>query len=450
MKLLNDSKIMLLLLVFITGLMITADSTKADFTFGKPQNVGPAVNSSAYDDSVNISSDGLTMYFQSDRPGGLGSRDIWVAMRSSVSEPWGSATNLGGPINSSASEAFPRISADGLILYFSDDFWSPYRPGGHGQEADIWMTTRASPNDPWSAPVNMGSVLNSYNTDVAPFVCPDGLTLVFTSLRPGGFGTPQVTGDLWMSIRPSAEALWGPPVNLGPTVNTSFHDGEAHLPPDGLVLFFVSDRPDGFGSYDLWMTTRLDRGAAWRPPVNLGASINTSSGEGSPALSADLRTLYFGSNRDGGLGDWDIYEASILPIVDLNGDGFVDVADMCIMVDHWGEDYPLCDIGPAPWGDGIVDVQDLVVFADHLFEKVNDPTLVAHWPLDETEGMFAADSVGDNDAFVVGGASWQPGSGQVDGALQLDGVSGCAIAGLVLNPADGPFSIFAWVNGGAP
>ncbi len=57
------------------------------------------------------------------------------------------------------------------------------------------------------------------------------------------------------------------------------------------------------------------------------------------------------------------------PIVDFNGDGIVDTADMCIMVDHWGENYSLCDIGPTPFGDGIVDVQDLIVLAEHLFEE---------------------------------------------------------------------------------
>ncbi len=59
-----------------------------------------------------------------------------------------------------------------------------------------------------------------------------------------------------------------------------------------------------------------------------------------------------------------------LNIADLNRDGIVDSADMCIMVDHWGEYYPLCDIGPPPFGDGIVDVQDLIVLAEHLFEEV--------------------------------------------------------------------------------
>jgi N-acetylneuraminic acid mutarotase len=57
------------------------------------------------------------------------------------------------------------------------------------------------------------------------------------------------------------------------------------------------------------------------------------------------------------------------PIVDFNGDGIVDATDMCIMVDNWGTDNPLCDIGPMPWGDGIVDVQDLIVLAEHLFEE---------------------------------------------------------------------------------
>jgi hypothetical protein len=119
------------------------------------------------------------------------------------------------------------------------------------------------------------------------------------------------------------------------------------------------------GSYDLWVTTRLSQAAAWSPPVNLGPAINTSSIEASPCLSPDQKTLYCGIGGDG-----DGYEVPIVPIVDLNGDGIVDTADMCIIVDYWGTDEPLCDIGPMPWGDGIVDVQDLIVLAEHLFEEI--------------------------------------------------------------------------------
>ena len=66
----------------------------------------------------------------------------------------------------------------------------------------------------------------------------------------------------------------------------------------------------------------------------------------------------------------DLWQVPIIPIVDLNGDGIVDAADMCIVVDNWGTDNQLCDIGPMPWGDGIIDVQDLIVLAEHLFEEV--------------------------------------------------------------------------------
>jgi N-acetylneuraminic acid mutarotase len=135
---------------------------------------------------------------------------------------------------------------------------------------------------------------------------------------------------------------------------------------------------------------------------------------------------------------------------DFNGDGIVDSLDMCIMIDHWGEDYSLCDIGPTLYGDGIIDVQDLIVLSEYLFEKVEDPTLIAHWPLDETEGDVAYDSAGKNDAFLVGDPAWQPAAGQIDGALQLDGISGYALTGEFLSPAVGPFSVLVWINGGAP
>jgi hypothetical protein len=151
----------------------------------------------------------------------------------------------------------------------------------------------------------------------------------------------------------------------------------------------------------------------------------------------------------GGVSTVEQYEPGFPP-PDFNGDGIVDSTDMCIMVDHWHTDYPLCDIAPPPFGDGIVDVQDLTLLAEYLFQDVNDPTLAAHWALDEAEGGVAYDSAGLNDAFVIGGALWQPDGGQVDGALEFDGVDDSVIAGPVLNPAHGPFSVLAWIKGGAP
>jgi hypothetical protein len=78
-----------------------------------------------------------------------------------------------------------------------------------------------------------------------------------------------------------------------------------------------------------------------------------------PSISADGRTLY--SDRPGGHGGFDIWQAPIIPIVDFNGDGKVDSKDLLILIEHWGTSDTLCDIGPAPWGDGKVDEKDLEV-----------------------------------------------------------------------------------------
>jgi len=179
----------------------------------------------------------------------------------------------------------------------------------------------------------------------------------------------------------------------------------------------------------------------------LGSTINSLASQGYPNISADGSTLFFRASLTGRRSGGDIWQAPIIPIVDFNADGIVDAADMCIMVDYWGTDNPLCDIGPMPWGDGVVDVQDLIVLAEHLFTY---PGAVAYWKLDETEGDIAYDSVAVNDAVVFGGALWQPTGGQIDGALAFDGTDDYVSTAFVLNPADGPFSVFAWINEGAP
>jgi hypothetical protein len=134
-------------------------------------------------------------------------------------------------------------------------------------------------------------------------------------------------------------------------------------------------------------------------------------------------------------------------VVDFNGDGIVDSADMCMMVDYWHTNEALYDIAPRPFGDGIVDVQDMILLAGHLFTY---PGAVAYWKLDETDSDIAYDSAGINDAVVFGEAIWLPDGGQIDGALQFDGIDDYVETGFALNPAKEAFSIFIWIKGGAP
>ena len=349
-------KHLIILLVLLAG---AGRNVNADFTFGTPTNLGSSVNTSSRDGLACTSSDGLSLFFASMRSGGYGGWDLWIASRATKEDPWGKPVNLGPVVNSSAWETGPDLSDDGLTLFLQSD-----RPGGQGSQ-DLWVTTRTSITDPWVPPVNLGSPVNSSGDEVGPSSLASGSTLFFSSNRSGGYGGD----DLYVATRPTLSDAWDTPVNLGPTVNTVSTDRAPSISADGRMLFFHSNRPGGQGSYDLYVTMRSNVTDPWTPPKNLGSTVNSSVEDVGPSISDDGQTLFFMSMRSDGFGSFDAWQVSINPVVDLNGDGIVDSADMCLIVDHWGEDYSLCDIGPMPWGDGIVDVQDLIVLAEHLFEE---------------------------------------------------------------------------------
>ena len=172
---------------------------------------------------------------------------------------------------------------------------------------------------PWSAPVNLGPPVSTLLTgsppegaDFNPFISRDGLSLYFSSDRPGGFGG----FDIWVSQRPSVNDPWGEPQNLGPNVNTPSTENSPALSSDGRRLYFQSDRPGGFGNLDLYVSERRRKrdDLAWQAATNLGSNINTSFNENSASLFEDdetgTTTLYFNSNRPG-LGGNDIYASKL-------------------------------------------------------------------------------------------------------------------------------------------
>jgi len=447
MKVLDCTKIRIVLVGFVAAIVLCGGSAKADFTFGEPVNLGPTVNnSSSYDYFPCPSADGLELFFVSDRPGGEGAEDLWVTTRTSVAEPWGDPINLGPTVNTSSTETGPTLSADGLELYFS----------AYTEDAfDILMTTRPTRNSAWGEPVSLGSFfyVDSETLVVCPSLSGDGLELYVAM----GHAEPVHEWSVGVARRDSRDAPWQAPVRLGPQINSWSCQGHPGISSDGLLLVFsdiwaCSPRPGGLGGTDLWLARRATRDGEWGTAINLGAPVNTAFGEDFAKISPDGSTLYFTTYHHTATGeiDWatgDLYQAPIIPIVDFNADGIVDAADMCIMVDYWGTDEPLCDIGPMPWGDGVVDVEDLIVLAEHLFE---DFALVAHWELDEEMGNIAYDSVGEYDGTVHGEPLWQPTEGKIDGALQFDGVDDYVSIPFVLNPTDGDFSVVAWLMGDVP
>jgi hypothetical protein len=175
--------------------------------------------------------------------------------------------------------------------------------------------TAAPQYSDWSRPLNLGPLVNSPFNDAGPAVSKDGLSLYFGSDRPGGFGA----FDIWVSQRASVEAPWGPPVNLGASVNTSGVENVPILSRDEHWLFFNSNRSGGFGGNDLWVSYRehVKDDLGWQPPMNLGGDVNTSfvdQGAGYfENAEAGTPLLFFNSDRPGGMGAADIYISPLLP-----------------------------------------------------------------------------------------------------------------------------------------
>jgi hypothetical protein len=174
-------------------------------------------------------------------------------------------------------------------------------------------------------------------------------------------------------------------------------------------------------------------------------TVHSEFATGVVGVAADLGSRL--SNNEAFFRYVEVYEPITLS-PDFNGDGIVDIKDIMILTEHWGENYPLCDVSPMPWGDGIVDIQDLLVLTEYI-EPI-DRTLIAHWAMDETEGIIAEDSVGDNYGTLNGEPLWQPTGGMVAGALQLDGIYDYISTPFILNPAKDSLSVFTWIKGGAP
>lgn len=169
----------------------------------------------------------------------------------------------------------------------------------------------------WSAPVNLGPVVNSPAGEIEMSISKDGLSLYFASNRSGNF-------DIWVSQRANVDDPWGPPQNIGPSVNTAAREQAPFLSPDGHRMYFFSDRVGGFGGTDLYVSRRRDKrdDFGWQPPQNLGSGVNTAFNENTSVYFDDdatgTSTLYFNSNRPAGApgtGGSDVYAST------LNADG---------------------------------------------------------------------------------------------------------------------------------
>jgi OmpA-OmpF porin, OOP family len=171
------------------------------------------------------------------------------------------------------------------------------------QDENLFVAVRREAS--WSEPVSISADINTRQNEGAGSISGDGKTLVFASCdRPDSFGSC----DLYISFRTGEK--WSKPVNLGGQVNGKGWDSQPSLSADGRTLYFASVRAGGQGGEDVWMTT-LGADNTWSAPVNLGATINSSGNENSPFIHPSGSTLYLSSDGHPGLGNADIFKATL-------------------------------------------------------------------------------------------------------------------------------------------
>ncbi len=208
---------------------------------------------------------------------------------------------LAAPLNQFRDQYFPVLTADNKSLIFTVQ----RNPEKLGQEnEDVFISTLTAEGK-FGAPQSISQNINSRENEGTATISGDGNTLVFTSCgRPGGVGNC----DLYISRRRGNQ--WAAPRNLGLLVNSKAWDSQPSLSADGRTLYFSSQRGGGVGGYDIYVTT-VGADGSWGPARNLGAPINTPGDDLAPFIHASGTTLYYATNGLVGLGSSDIFRAEL-------------------------------------------------------------------------------------------------------------------------------------------
>jgi Tol biopolymer transport system component len=272
-----------------------------------PVNLGTTINSTFNEQAPTLSPDGLSLYFGSNRPraGGSTDTDLWVSHRSCGECPWGTPVNLGPGVNSSAGDNGPSLSLDGHLLFFTS------ARTGVGLN-DIYVSRRANPKDDfgWGPPVPLGPGVNTTAFEAgAEYVqsAEDGKANFYFNRGPS-----QGAQDIYVAAIERNGETRGSAVLVAELSDLAANDAAASVRTDGREIFFGSSRINGAGGLDVWFSVRRSVHDPWSAPENL-AAVNSAASDQQPSLSSDGRTLLFASDRSGSIGGTDIWRSTRRP-----------------------------------------------------------------------------------------------------------------------------------------
>ncbi|HTA61030.1 MAG TPA: OmpA family protein [Bacteroidia bacterium] len=207
---------------------------------------------------------------------------------------------LGTTVNSTYADYSPVLSADQNTLFFTSR-----RTGSTGAlkddegnfMEDIYMSSRTTTG--WSQATNIGAPINTESNEASVGISPDGQTILIykDDNGDGNIYSTTLNGD-----------TWGKPVKLNENINTKYWEPSAAFSADGNTLYFVSNRPGGFGGRDLYISKKTPTGD-WAKAKNMGPTINTPYDEDSPFIHADGVIFSFSSNGHNTMGGFDIFNS---------------------------------------------------------------------------------------------------------------------------------------------
>ncbi len=258
--------------------------------FGSPERLPVTVNTKYPDYVPLISHDGQQLYFvRRDAPNIMGNNkaksDIFVSPLQKDGT-WGEAEQLGEPINNAYNNAICAIMPDNNALYLLNKYFE------NGDVAPGFALTRRSAEG-WSFPVNQ-EVENLQNKSKYAdyFVTPNGKVLLLSVEADQTYGER----DLYVSFA-LGEGKWSAPRNMGKVINSESADFAPFLAADGKTLYFSSIGHPGFGGADVFVSRRLDdTWLNWEKPYNLGSRVNTASFEAYYTIPAQGDYAYYVSN----------------------------------------------------------------------------------------------------------------------------------------------------------
>lgn len=256
------------------------------------------INTSYLEFSPTISPDGVFLIFGSDRPGGVGDKDLWISYYSN--KKWSKPVNL-KILNSRDHDQEPFITYDGKSVIFSSD-----RLGGFGV-GDLYISSRKG--NVWSAPVNLGPTINTKDSEKMPSISMNNDELYFSRI-PVNYSTRSLEHSkhqIYLSRKKNT--WWQKPVKLDHPVNVLARDCAPRIMPDSKTLLFCSTRKGGKGGYDIWAAKRKTIESPWSIVSNL-LYLNTADSEAHFTFTIDGKRMFMASlwNR---AQKFDIYEYNI-------------------------------------------------------------------------------------------------------------------------------------------